>query len=294
MRKKKRVERKEKEKRRKGKNQKKKKEEEEEDEEEEQSEQVDIATTGHYAHFRGLDFSKLPQPWVLRLLNHLPERSIVVLSRVNKVLNAAVRSEDGWQRLCTLKGFTPEKLAKVSKGATFTTWQNLHQQLRLLLCCECGNPTPYHFVLLNRTLCEPCERKHSLKYRLVTPLDASEDYLLGANELKGLKSMEVPSPGYITPTIRFYLKTQVRAIAIEKFGSEEELEEELLNRRMEAQAAAKAPAPTKKKRGGASEGGPRTVKPNPRAQNSTSNWAEEKKYIELEYGQYGISGLKIR
>ncbi|TGZ82944.1 DNA repair protein [Ascodesmis nigricans] len=121
------------------------------------------------------------------------------------------------------------------------------------LCWECGSPEidwKWREVFACR-VCEKCKRERPEKYSLLTKTECREDYMLTEPELKDkelLPYMEQPNPHKSTwSNMMLYMRYQVEAVAIKKWGSLEAMDAEY-QRRTEVQKKRKEQKFTKQLR----------------------------------------------
>lgn len=109
------------------------------------------------------------------LLLRCPASLLRLAACSRALLESVTQCEEVWQLLCAARQWEGGALhlspsPSVSFFVTFC-------DKRRRLCVDCGQPTPYVHVLLNRRLCERCEAASPL-YALVTAAQAGE---LGAS-----------------------------------------------------------------------------------------------------------------
>lgn len=103
-------------------------------------------------------------------------------------------------------------------------------------CIVCGSVELDDFLRKNYkvNVCESCRETHQERFKLVTKTAAKDEFLLTDEELRDESRMpHILKPNPLRPTwsnMQLFLKEQVRAFAIEKWGSLEAIEEEAQKR----------------------------------------------------------------
>ncbi len=103
-------------------------------------------------------------------------------------------------------------------------------------CIVCGSIELDEFILLNykANVCVNCRETHPDRFGLITKTAAKDEFLLTDEELRdSIKVPHVSKPNPLKPTwsnMQLFLREQVSAFALEKWGSLVEIEKEIQKR----------------------------------------------------------------
>lgn len=89
-------------------------------------------------------------------------------------------------------------------------------------CTHCGKRTVRIHPILDIALCANCQRQRPEIYQYITKTRATEVYRLRSSDLNTLRAHEVDNPHYKKAApMQLYLLTQIKSIALSKYGSDE-------------------------------------------------------------------------
>lgn len=119
-----------------------------------------------------------------------------------------------------------------------TSLKALYLDKKRVLCVECHSPTRYFFPLLKIRLCPKCESEaqtsQGSRYELCSKTDAKQLFFLERFDLNNLPSIKRNSPWATKSTeLRLFLRSDVEASAVKKFGGHKAIQDERKRRKEE-------------------------------------------------------------
>ena len=89
-------------------------------------------------------------------------------------------------------------------------------------CIECLKPTARFHPILDKSLCQSCQRKNPDKYQYISKTRAMQEFRLKINDLAKLRFHEVDNPHYkIAAPMQLFLLAPIQELSENKWGSKD-------------------------------------------------------------------------